>query len=151
MRIAWEHVDSLDVVAAHLELYDFVRSNLAFLDEAVASNNDEEFPLGVVPVFALRDARFRYIDANLSSMRRVEKFGETTARIDVHFQRKSHFFLGQVTQISGIEFFCEGVVRNLGHHQRFGLLMEGIEEFDYLAECGLVCDGCVAVATVGQR
>ena len=35
VRVAWQHVDALDVVAAHLELDDLVGAEFALLDEAV--------------------------------------------------------------------------------------------------------------------
>lgn len=36
VRVAGQHVDALDVVATDFKLDDFVRAELAFLDEAVA-------------------------------------------------------------------------------------------------------------------
>ncbi len=51
--IAGEHVHCLDLIATYFKLYDFIRTELTLLDLAVTSHNDEELPLGVVPVFAL--------------------------------------------------------------------------------------------------
>ena len=63
--IAGQHVHSLDPVTAHFKFYHFVRlagsricSDPALLDQAVAGNHDEEFPLGIVPVLAFGDAGF---------------------------------------------------------------------------------------------
>ena len=43
-----------------------VGAYFALLDQAVTANNDEEFPLTVVPVLTLGYSRFRYIDRELS-------------------------------------------------------------------------------------
>ena len=35
VRISWQHVDTLDIVTAHLELYHIVSTNLALLNQSV--------------------------------------------------------------------------------------------------------------------
>ena len=71
--VAGEHVDGLDVVAADFKFDGVVGAagggvgaDLAFLDEAVAGDDDEEFPFGVVPVLAFGDAGFGDVDADLA-------------------------------------------------------------------------------------
>ena len=56
--VSGEHVDGLDSVAVDFKLEDFVRADFALLDQAVTGDDDEELPLGVVPVPALRDSWF---------------------------------------------------------------------------------------------
>ena len=70
VRIAGQHVDALDVVARDLELDDlpFGVVEVALLDEAVATDHDEEFPLGVMPVLTLGDARLGDVDAYLATV-----------------------------------------------------------------------------------
>ena len=94
--IAGEHDDGLDFVTTHLIVEDFVRALLAELDEAVARDDDELFPLGVVPMLALGDTWLRDVDAHLSAVEGVDKFGERTAGIDVHLQVEDGLFLGKV-------------------------------------------------------
>lgn len=74
--IAGEHDDGLDFVTTHLVVEDFVGTFLAELDEAVAGDDDELFPLGVVPMLALGDAGLGDVDAYLSAIEGVDKFGE---------------------------------------------------------------------------
>ena len=54
--IARQHVHRPDLLSADLKLQHFIRPDLPLLNQAVAGNDDEEFPLAVVPVLALRDA-----------------------------------------------------------------------------------------------
>ena len=74
--VARKHMHCFDLVSAHLEVQDFVASYPALLDEAVAADNDEELPLGVVPVLAFCDARLADVDAHLSAVQSVDEFGE---------------------------------------------------------------------------
>ena len=74
--VAGEHDDTLDFVTTHLVVEDFVGAFLAELDEAVARDDDELFPLGVVPMLALGDAGLGDVDAYLSAIEGVDEFGE---------------------------------------------------------------------------
>ena len=56
MRISGQHVNTLDVITAYLKLYNFIGTNLTFLDQPMSSNHDKELPLGVVPVLTLGGA-----------------------------------------------------------------------------------------------
>ena len=64
VRVAGKHVDALDVVARDFKLDDFIRAELALLNEAVTADHDEELPLGVVPVLAFGDAGLADVDAH---------------------------------------------------------------------------------------
>ena len=94
--IAGEHDDGLDFVTTHLIVEDFVRALLAELDEAVARDDDELFPLGVVPMLTLGDTGLGDVDAYLSAVEGVDEFGERTAGIDIHLQIEDGLFLGKV-------------------------------------------------------
>ena len=96
MGIAGEHDDGLDFVTTHLVVEDFVSAFLAELDEAVTRDDDELFPLGVVPMLTFGDAGLGDVDAYLSAVEGVDQFGERTAGIDVHFQIEDSLFLGKV-------------------------------------------------------
>ena len=63
--VAGKHVDGLDAVAADLKLHHLVAADAALLDKAVAADNDEELPLGMVPVLPLGDARTGDVDTEL--------------------------------------------------------------------------------------
>ena len=66
--IAWEHVDALNVVARDFKLDDFVGAEFALLNQSVATDHDEELPLGVVPMLAFGDARLGNVDAHLATV-----------------------------------------------------------------------------------
>ena len=57
VRISGQHDDALNLVARDFELDDLVRTLFPLLDQAVAGNNDELLPFGVVPVLTFGDTR----------------------------------------------------------------------------------------------
>ena len=94
--VAGEHDDTLDFVTTHLVVEDFVGTFLAELDEAVARDYDELFPLGVVPMLALGDAGLGDVNTHLSAVEGVDEFGERTALVNIHLQVEDGLFLGKV-------------------------------------------------------
>ena len=58
VSIAREHVDALDIVTGDFKFDDlaFGIVKIAFLDKAMASNHNEELPLGIMPVLTFGDA-----------------------------------------------------------------------------------------------
>ena len=82
--VSRQHMDSLDTVARDLKLDDFVRTDLALLDEAVTGDNDEELPLAVVPVLSLRDPRLRDIYTELTVICGFQQFRKAAAGVAVH-------------------------------------------------------------------
>ena len=94
--IAREHDDRLDFVTTHFVVEDFVGTFLAELDEAVARDDDELFPLGVVPMLTFGDAGLGDVDAYLSAVEGVDQFGERSTWIYIHFQIEDGLFLGKV-------------------------------------------------------
>ena len=96
MGVAREHVDGLDVIAGDLEFDDFVGAELALLDEAVAGDDNEELPFGVMPMLPLRDARLGNVDRHLAGVQGVNKLREGAAVIDIHLQREGDLLLGEI-------------------------------------------------------
>ena len=76
MGVAGKHVDCFYLVSTDFKIEDFVGVDAALLYEAVAAHYDEELPFGVVPVLAFGDAWFADVDADLSAVQGVDKFGE---------------------------------------------------------------------------
>ncbi len=146
--VAGEHMDGFDFVAADLELQDFVRADPALLDKAVTGNNDEELPLGVVPVLTFGNARFGDIDTHLADVGTLDKFGERAARVHVHLQRESHLLLRQITYIRRIKCLGERAVGDFGNDERLRLRLELLQERDNLPERGLVGVRHIAVASI---
>ena len=136
--VAREHVHGLNLVAAHLEFHHLVGADLAFLNQGAAAHHNEEFPLGVVPVLALGDSRLGNVHAELAAVRRLQEFGKAAAGVHVHLEREAHLFLGQVTQVGGIELLREAVIRNFGHHERVGLVVEDLQQVNDFAKLDLV-------------
>ena len=144
--VTGEHDDTLDFVTTHLVVEDFVRALLAELDEAVARDDDELFPLGVVPMLTLGDTGLGDVDAHLSAVEGVDEFGERTTLVNIHFQIEDSFFFGQVAQEGAIETLGKGVGRDLGNHQGLGHIGKLMEQGHDFAEGRLVGDGAIAVA-----
>ena len=56
VRISGQHMDCLNMIAAHLKLDHFIRPDLPLLNQPVPRNYNEKIPLGVVPMLTFRDA-----------------------------------------------------------------------------------------------
>lgn len=132
------------------ELDNLVRTLFPLLDQAVAGNNDELLPFGVVPVLTFGDTRFADIDAYLSAVERVNQFGEGAAVVAVHLQVKNGLVLGEVAQIGAVESLGKAVGRNLGDHQRLRHVVELVQKVDDFAQRSLVSNGAVAVTSFGR-
>ena len=83
----------LDILPRDFELQDFVGAQLALLDEAVAVDDNEELPLGVVPVLALGDAGTADVDGDLAAIEGVHQLGEGAAGVNIHLQGEGYFLL----------------------------------------------------------
>lgn len=143
--VTGEHDDGLDFVTTHLVVEDFVGAFLAELDEAVARDDDELFPLGVVPMLALGDTRLRNVDTHLSAVEGVDEFGERTTLVYIHLQIEDSFFFGQVAQEGAIETLGKGVGRNLGNHQGLGHIGKLMEQVHDFTKRSFVSDRAIAV------
>ena len=104
VRVSRQHVHSLDIVARDLEFDHFVGTELAFLDQAMAGDDDEELPLGVVPVLAFGDARLGNVDGHLAGVQRMHKLRETAAVVHVHLQREGYLLFGKIAEVGAVEF-----------------------------------------------
>ncbi len=144
--VTGEHDDGLDFVTTHLVVEDFVGTFLAELDETVARDDDELFPLGVVPMLTFGDTRLRDVDAYLSAVEGVDKFGERTPLVNIHFQIEDSFFFGQVAQEGAIETLGKGVGRDLGNHQGLGHIGKLMEQGHDFTKRSFVSDRAIAVA-----
>ena len=69
-------MDGLDFLSGNLEVKHFVAVDAALLNKGPAADDDEEFPLGVVPMLPLGDAGLGDVDAELAAAKRLDKFGE---------------------------------------------------------------------------
>ena len=70
--VAGEHDHGLDFVAGYFIFNDFIRAFLAHLNNAMALDDDELFPLAVVPVLPFGDTGLGNVDAHLAAVRRVD-------------------------------------------------------------------------------
>jgi len=55
MRPSWYHVNTLDFISAYLELDLPTSIDVSFLDQTMAMNNNELFPLAVMPMLSFGD------------------------------------------------------------------------------------------------
>ena len=148
MGITGQHMDCLDLFSRNLKLDHFLGPDLAFLDQAVAGNDDEELPLAVVPVLALGDAGLGDVHRKLPVIDRFQQFGKAAPRIAVHLQIKGDLLFRKVTEIHGIQLLLKTARRDLRHDQRLRLVAEGMQALHNVAQGGLVRDWRVAVLAV---
>ena len=76
MRPPRDHMDRFNLFPADFKLHGFPRIDIPLLDQPMAMHNDEQLPLGIVPVLPLRDARLADIDAHLPAVGRVHQLRE---------------------------------------------------------------------------
>ena len=151
MRKTRQHMDGLDLLARDFELPYLVTADAALLDEPAACNDDEEFPLAVMPMLPFRDARPRDVHAELSALLRLEKLGKAAARILVHLEGKGRFLLGKIGKIGRIQLLCKAPRRDLGKDERLRLRTETLQKIDDLPQRHLMGDRHIAIAAVGVR
>ncbi len=145
MRIAWEHVDALDVVTIYFKLNHLITTQLALLNQSMTSHYNEELPLGVMPVLSLCNSWLRDIDRNLTGIQGMNQLSETTSIINVHLQGEGYFLLGEITEISRIEFLSEAISRNLWYHQRLWLFSEALQQLYNLTQRYFVGNRTIAI------
>ena len=76
--VARKHVNALDIVTRDFPFQHLALGvvEAALLNKSMSCYDNEELPLGVVPVLTLRDAGFADIDAYLSAVERLNEFCE---------------------------------------------------------------------------
>ena len=150
MGVAGEHMDGSNVIAADFPFEDFAFGvvQVALLDKAVAGDDDELFPFGVVPVLALGDARFRYVDTHLAGVEGVDQFGKGAARVDVHLQWEGGLLVGQVAQVSAVELLGETICRYLRNHERLRLFRKTTDQINDLSQLNIVNDWNLAIIAI---
>lgn len=104
---AGNHVDSLDLIPGNLKLHRFSSIDVPFLDQAVTSHHNEQFPLGVVPVLSLGDSGTADVDAHLPAIGGVYQLGKGTTVVHVHLQGILELVCGQIGQVQGVQFFAK--------------------------------------------
>lgn len=61
VSVTREHNDALDFISTYLIIEDFTGSFLAKLNQTMTGNNDEQLPLGMMPMLTLGYSRLRDI------------------------------------------------------------------------------------------
>lgn len=150
MRIAWEHVHHLDVVARDFELDDLIRALLALLDQTMTLHHDEELPLAVVPVLSLGDARLADVDAHLSAVGQMHQLSEGTSLVHVHLHWISNFLFRKIREIRGIQLLREASLRYLRNHQGLGLFGKTVQQIHNLAQLHMMSHGTIAILAFFQ-
>lgn len=66
VRPAGNHMYRFDLVAGHLKFHRFTGIDVALPDPTMPGNNNEQLPLGIVPMLPFRDTRTAEVDRYLS-------------------------------------------------------------------------------------
>lgn len=148
MRIAREHMHTLDIVPRYLKLNDLISANLALLDQSMPSNHNKELPLRVVPVLTLGNPGLRDVDRDLTAVQRMHQLRKRPTIIHIHLQRKRHFRCRQIRKIRRIQLLRETPSRNLRYHQRLGLLRKLMQQINNLPQCRFMSYRTVTVPTL---
>ena len=76
VRPAGDHVDGFDLVATDLKADFLIRMDIAFFDQRPTADDDEELPLGIVPMLTLGNTGLRDIHGKLTVIGSFQKLGE---------------------------------------------------------------------------
>ena len=149
--VARQHVDGLDPLAADLELQNLVRVQFPFADQAMPRHNDEEFPLAVVPVLPLSDARLRDVHGELPAILGFQQLREAAPGIDIHLERERNFLWRQVRKIGGRELLFKAALRNFRQQQGLRLGVKRSQQLDDFAQRYAVRHRHAAEILAGNR
>ena len=142
---------TLNILPRDLELNDLVGAQLALLNQPVAGHNDEELPLGVVPVLAFGDAGTADIDTYLAGVEGVDQLGKGAAVVNIHPEGEGDFLLGQVAEVGAVEFLGKGAGGDFGNKQGLRLSSKLLQQFHYFAKRYLMCYWNVTILAVCLR
>ena len=147
MRIAREHVDSLDVIAIYLPLQNFPFRviEITLLNETMSFYHNKLLKLGIVPVLPLSNTRLGDIDAHLSTAQCMNQLRKRTTFIHIHFKRERHLLLRQIAQISRVQFLGKTILWYLRDHQCLWLLCKALQEFYNLTQCDLMGNRAITI------
>ena len=76
---------SLNLISGNLKIKNFISADLTLTDKSVSADDDEEFPLSVMPMLTLGNSGLGDIHAELTAAFGSQKLGEATSRILIHF------------------------------------------------------------------
>ena len=85
----------------------------------MAADNDELFPLSVMPVLTLCNSWFADVDTDLTAIQSMDKFGKRATIINIHFEVEDCLLFWKITEICAEQTLCKRVCRNLRNHERF--------------------------------
>ena len=148
---AGDHMDRLDLIPGNLKLHRLAGVDVPLLNQAVTGHDDEQFPLGVVPVLALGDAGAADVDGHLAAVGGVDELGKGAPVVRVHFQGILEFVGGQIGQVQGIQLLGKAAIGHFRHHQGRRLRLELLQQVHDFSQGDLVGHGDAAVASVGLQ
>ena len=134
-----------DLITRNLEVQDFIRTDSALLDEAMAANNDEELPFGIVPVLSFCDAWLADVDAYLATVQCMYELSERTPVINIHLQRERDLLFWKITEICAVQLLSKRVLWDLWDHESLWLVCEAVDQVNDFAKSYFVGYGAVAV------
>ena len=120
-------MDCFDLVSADFKVENFVRVDTTLLDQSMSAHNDEEFPLGVVPMLSFGDAWFADVDAYLTAVQSMDELCERASVVDIHLERECDLLFWQIAQVCAVELLCKGVLWDLWDHEGLWLVGEGVD------------------------
>ena len=148
---AGDHMDRLDLIPGNLKLHRLASVDVPLLNQAVTGHDDEQLPLGVVPVLALGDAGAADVDGHLAAVGGMDELGKGAPVVRVHFQGILEFVGRQIGQVQGIQLLSKAAIGHFRHHQGRRLRLELLQQVHNLAQGDLVGHGDAAVASVGLQ
>ena len=81
MGVPGQHMDGLGLVAGHFKFQHVLTADAALLNQPMPRHHNEKFPLGIVPVLALRDAGLGNIHAELPAALGFQQLGKAAAGV----------------------------------------------------------------------
>ena len=111
----------------------------------MATDYDEEFPLGIVPMLTFGDTWLADVDAYLATVQCMYELSERTPVINIHLQRERDLLFWKITEICAVQLLCKRVLWDLWDHESLWLVSKAVDQVYNLAKSDFVGYGAVAV------
>ena len=151
MGIARQHLYGFHIIARDLEADHIPCSFLTFLNQSMPRDDGEDLPFGMMPVLSARDARLAHIHTKLTARLGLDNLNKIATVVLVVLGLENHLLLGQISEISGIQFLGKRTSRNLRDDQGLRLFGKAFQQFHNLTEGHLVGHRAITISAFSRN
>mgnify|MGYP006924771117 CR=1 FL=1 len=134
VRPSRNHVDGFDFIPGDFKFDCLSGIDISFLNKAMTGNDDEDFPLAVVPVLAFGDTGAADIDRYLPAVVGMHQLGEEASLVHIHLEISLEFPFRQICQVKREECLLKGTRFHGRHQECLWLFFEHLQKIDDAAK-----------------